>query len=143
MEPRLPAGMGFGLETTGIPLRILVIEPAGRSAAVLQEIGALTGITVQLNRDPRGAVGTLSQEHYDVIVVDLPPPHMTSAELFRSIVAVDIEQACRVVFLVNDLGDPSILKFLKDAGRPYLTAPVDPVELYDLVLRVGLQDREE
>ena len=143
MKPGLPAGIGFGLETTGIPLRVLVIEAAGRSAAVLQEIGALTGVTVQLDRDPRSAVRTLRIESYDVIVVDLPPPHMTPAELFRSIVAVDIELVCKVVFLVSDLGDPMILKFLKDAGRPYLTAPVDPEELYELVLRVGLQDREE
>lgn len=143
MEPGLPAGMGFGLDTTGIPLRVLVIEPMGHNAAILQEIGALAGFSVDLVRDPRAAARLLQDDSYDVIVVDLPPPHMTATELFRSILAVDIGQACRVVFLVNDLGDPSTRKFLTDAGRPFLTLPVDPAELYELVLRVGLQEREE
>jgi DNA-binding response OmpR family regulator len=135
--------MDVGLDATGIPLRVLVVEPMGYCAAILKEIGALAGFSVDLVRDPRSAARLLQNDSYDVIVVDLPPPHMTATELFRSILAVDIGQACRVVFLVNDLGDSGTRKFLTDAGRPFLTLPADPTELYELVLRVALQDRED
>ena len=143
IEPGLPVGLDFGLDAAGIPLRVLVVEPLGHNAAILQEIGTLTGLSVELVRAPHEAIRRLQDTAFDVIVIELPPPHVTAEELFRGIVALDLEQACKVVFLVNDLGDPATRKFLTDAGRPFLTQPVDPAELYDLVLRVGLEDRED
>jgi CheY-like chemotaxis protein len=140
MEPGLPTDPYIGLETHGVGVRVLVIEGSGHTAGLLEEVATLTGLSVELARDPREGLRRLRGDVYDVIVVDLPPPHMTPEELFRRIVAVDLEQACRVVFIANDLGDAATRKFLTDAGRPFLTQPVDPAELYDLIVRVGLSE---
>lgn len=143
MEPGLPIGLDFGLEAAGIPLRVLVLEPMGHNAGLLEEVAELTGLTVELVRDPRTTLSRLENDRYDAVVIELPAPGMASIDLFRAIVAIDIDQACRVVFLVNDLSDAATRKFLTDAGRPFLTMPVDPAELYDLVVRVALDEREE
>jgi CheY-like chemotaxis protein len=143
VEPGLPTGLDFGLESAGIPLRILVLEPMGHNAGLLEDVGALTGMAIELVRDPRTMLSRLENDRYDAVVIELPPPGMASIDLFRAIVGIDIDQACRVVFLVNDLSDAATRKFLTDAGRPFLTMPVDPAELYDLVVRVALEDREE
>jgi DNA-binding response OmpR family regulator len=142
-QHRLPAGPDFGPEAQGVPLRVLVVEASGYSAGLLEEVSHLTGLVVELSRNPRAAVDRLQSEFYDAVVIDLPPPLMPPEELFRRIVAIDLEQAVRVVFLVNDLGDPETRKFLTDAGRPWLTQPVDPAELHELVLRVGLAERAD
>jgi DNA-binding response OmpR family regulator len=143
MQPGLPTGMGFELETAGIPLRVLVVESLNHTSATLEEIGTVTGMTVESERDARVAVERLRDEQFDVIVVHLPPPQMSPAELFRDIVAIDIEKASRIIFLVNDLGDSETRKLLTGAGRPFLTRPVAATALYDLVVRVGMQDRVE
>ena len=107
MKPGTPTGIGFGLEATGIPLRVLIVEPAGRSAAALQEIGAHSNVMVQVSRDPKAAVRKLRNEDYDVIVVDLPPQHMTPAELFRSIVAIDVFNGLLITAGIDTVhGDP-------------------------------------
>jgi DNA-binding response OmpR family regulator len=142
MEPGLPTGPNVGLETHGVAVRVLVIEGSGYTAGLLEEIAALTGLSVELTRDPRDGLRRLRGDWYDAVVVDLPAPHMTAEDLFRRIVAIDLDQARRVVFIANDLGEPATLKFLTDAGRPFLTQPVDPLELYDLILRVGLSEAE-
>jgi DNA-binding response OmpR family regulator len=142
-EPGLPTGPDLGLEAYGIPLRVLVIEASAYTAGLLQDVGSLTGLSVEVARDPRGAVRRLRQEFFDAVVIDLPTPHISAQDLFREIVAINLEQAARTVFLASDLGDTPTRKFLTDVGRPFLTQPADPIELFDLVMRVGLGDQEE
>ena len=143
MEPGLPTGPELGLEACGVPLRVLVIESSAYTAGLLQDVGALAGVSVEVARDPRGAVRLLRQEFFDAVVIELPTPHISAHALFREIVAASFEQACRTVFLANDLGDTATRKFLTDVGRPFLTQPADPLELFDLVLRVGLGDEDK
>ncbi len=142
-EPGLPTGPDLGLEAYGIPLRVLVIEASAYTAGLLQDVGSPTGLSVEVARDPRGAVRRLRQEFFDAVVIDLPTPHITAQDLFREIVAINLEQAARTVFLASDLGDTATRKFLTGVGRPFLTQPADPIELFDLVMRVGLGDQEE
>ncbi|UCC48980.1 MAG: hypothetical protein JSV41_02050 [Gemmatimonadota bacterium] len=142
-EPGLPTGPDLGLEAYGIPLRVLVIEASAYTAGLLQDVGSPTGLSVEVARDPRGAVRRLRQEFFDAVVIDLPTPHITAQDLFSEIVAINLEQAARTVFLASDLGDTATRKFLTGVGRPFLTQPADPIELFDLVMRVGLGDQEE
>lgn len=141
--PGLPTGPELGLEAYGIPLRVLVIEPSTYTAGLLQDVGSVTGLSVEAARDPRGAVRLLRQEFFDAVVIDLPTPHISARDLFREIAGINLEQAARTIFLASDLGDTATRKFLTEVGRPFLTQPADPLELFDLVLRVGLGDQEE
>ena len=143
MEPRLPAGLEFGLEAFGVELRVLFIDSSGYSAGLFKDYVGQSGMEIDLARNPRQALRRLKKHFYDVVVIELPTPQIPPDDLFRDIVAIDLEQAVRVIFMVNDLGESSTRKFLTDAGRPFLTQPVDPAELHDLVLRVGLQERAD
>jgi DNA-binding response OmpR family regulator len=143
MEPRLPTGLEFGLEAYGVDLRVMLIESTGYSAGQLREYVGRAGMEIELARNPRQAIRRLRRQFFDALVIELPTQQMPPDDLFREILGIDHEQATRIIFLVNDLGETTIRKFLTEAGRPFLTLPVDPVELHDLVLRVGLQERAD
>ncbi len=143
MEPRVPADLEFGLEAYGVELRVLFLESSGYSAGVFREYVGRGGMEIELARNPRQALRQMKRRFYDTVVVELPTPQIPPDDLFRDIVAIDLEQAVRTIFLVNDLGETPIRTFLTEVGRPFLTQPVDPAELHDLVLRVGLQERAE
>ena len=142
-EARLPTGPDLGLEAHGAPLRVLVIAASGYTPDLLKEIGEVGGLFVDAARAPLEAIQRLQDEFYEVVVIDLPNPQVTAEELYTAIVDISGEQAARVVFLANDLNDPTSLKFLTGAGRPFLTQPVDPHQIYDLVMRVGLGEPSE
>jgi CheY-like chemotaxis protein len=142
IRPGLPTGLNLDPGTYAVGIRVLVIEVSGFSASLLAETAGPGGLEIDLVRDAREAVVKVQNQFYEVIVIELPPLHLTSVELFRDLVAYDLEQAMRIVFLTKDLGDPATRKFLTEAGRPFLTQPVDPLELYDLVLRVGLPEED-
>lgn len=137
-EPRLPTGPELGLETLGTPFRVLVIEASAYSAGLLRETAAPAGVAVDVARNVRDALERLNQEFYPAVVIDLPNPQITGDELFTSIAELNDEQAERIIFLVNDLADPGTRRLLTEVGRPFLTQPVEPLQLYDLVVRVGL-----
>lgn len=141
-EPRLPVGPDLGLEAVGVPFRVLVIEASAYSADLLRDTAAPSGLGVDVERDPLEALDRLSGEFYHAVVVDLPNSQVTAGEIFDRIMDLNEEQANRVIFLVNDLSDPDTRRFLTYAGRPFLTQPVDPMQLYDLVVRVGLGEGE-
>ena len=143
MEPRVPADLEPGLEAYGVELRVLFVEATAYSAGVYREYARESGVNIELARNPRQALRQMRRGFYDIVVIELPTPQIPPEEMFRDIVAIDLEQAVRTIFLVNDLGETAIRKFLTEVGRPFLTQPVDPAELHDLILRVGLQDRAE
>ena len=127
----------FGLHTSGTPARVLVIEGSDYAGELLRAREEESGIEVVSARDPRHALKQLQNEFYDAVVVELPHPAMSAGELFRSVISFDLEQALRIVFIASDLSDPETRRFLTQAGRPFLTRPVDLEELHELVLRVA------
>ncbi|MGD8699470.1 MAG: response regulator [Gemmatimonadales bacterium] len=141
-EPRLPTGAELGLEAVGAPFRVLVIEASAYSAGLLRETAAPAGLSVDVARDPWEALDRLGEDVYAVVVIDLPNPQVSGEELYEGIAQLNEDQTRRVIFLVNDLTDPATRRLLTAAGRPFLTQPVDPLQLYDLVVRVGLGEKE-
>jgi DNA-binding response OmpR family regulator len=121
----------------------LFIETTGYSAGVFREYVGQAGVEIELARNPRQALRRMKRQFYDTVVIELGTPQIPPDDLFRDIVAIDLEQAVRTIFLVSDLGETATRRFLTEVGRPFLTQPVDPAELHDLVLRVGLQERAE
>ena len=142
IDPRLPTGLDLGQEAQGLPLRVLVLESRSRSGGILQELSSTAGFSVECPRHPDDALLRLRSESFDVIVIELPSPLLAPDELYRRIVTSSPDQARRTVFLANDLSDPDTRRFLTVVGRPFLTSPVNPDELYDLVVRTGLSERE-
>ena len=137
MERIEPFDLDRGPEDGRGTISVLVIEGSKYAASLLSERRRPGRLSVDSVRDTRLALGRLRSEHYDVIVVSLSPPQGGAEEFYHAVVASDLEKASRIVFLTSDLADPTIRRFLKRAGRPFLTHPVDPKELHDLVVRVG------
>jgi CheY-like chemotaxis protein len=142
-EPRLPTGSDLGFGSRGTPLRVLVVESAAHAARLLREADSSGGIGVEAARDPAEALQRLQERGFDAVVIDLPGQQQVAEELFHRIADIDPRLAGRVVFLAGDLSDPATRRFLTAAGRPFLTHPVDPTQLYDLVIRVGLEESPE
>lgn len=139
-EPDVPVGLDFGLDRQELPLRVLVLESRPNQAAPVREMGVQAGIQVEFSRYPNEALEKLDRETYDVLLIDLPLLDMSPEELYRQLVAGHPEQLAHTVFLTSDLRDPATRKFLTEAGRPFLTQPVEPHELFDLVMRVGHEE---
>ena len=140
-RPSLPPGPDLWMEAHGAPFRVLLIGTSAYNADLLREVGELGGLGVEVVRDPQESVQRLRDDTFDVVVVDLPHPQMRAEEIYRGICHAKAELADRVVFLADDLNEPTIRRFLAEVGRPFLTQPFDTAQLYDLVVRVGLGDR--
>ncbi len=138
--PILPTGPDLWMEAHGAPFHVLLIGTSAYSADMLREIGGLSGLGVEVARDPHEALLRLREETFDVVVIDLPHPQMSAEEIYRTLCDTKAVQADGVVFLANDLSDPTIRRFLAEAGRPFLAQPFDTAQLYDLVMRVGLRE---
>ncbi len=133
----------IGLETRGMPIRILVVEGSDYAGGLLRESGSPSMFHIDSTRDARQAIRRLRNEFYEAVVVELPHPGLSAEKIFRSVIAFDLEQALRMVFIANDLSDPDTRHFLTQAGRPFLTKPVDQTELHDLVMRVAVGPKSE
>lgn len=94
-------------------------------------------LSVESARDVRQALRRLEDGFYHAVLIELPAPRVGPRELFEHVNGHDPQQARRLVFLANDSLDTTTLRFLSEAGRPYLTKPVEPPELMDLVIRVA------
>lgn len=133
----------IGLRTSGMPIRILIVEGSDYAGGLLRETGSPSLFHIECTRDARQAIHRLRNEFYEAVVVELPHPGVSAEQIFRSVIAFDLEQALRMVFIANDLSDPDTRHFLTQAGRPFLTRPVDPTELHDLVMRVAVGPKGE
>lgn len=138
MERTEPYGPDLAFRGGAAAIRALVIEASDYTASLLREAGATGTLVVESIRDPREALRRLREQFYDVVIANLPVVQMSADDFFRSVASLDLEQASRLVFVTSDLADPEVRRFLSAAGRPFLTHPVDPGSLTELVARVGL-----
>jgi DNA-binding NtrC family response regulator len=120
---------------------VLVVEPAPYAARLLREMNSGGNLGVEGAREPADALRRLRGEPFDVVVIDLSGQWEAAESFFDDVAELDPRLAGRVVFLAGDLSEPEARRFLTRAGRPFLTHPVDPGQLHELVVRVGLEAR--
>jgi len=130
-------GQDWGPEARTSPLRVLLVAGNGLSAQLLEEVGRYTPLQIQRARGARDAWMELRERIFDVVVIELAPGPLGPAELYHGMVQLFPELKDRVIFLAHDLGHPEARRFLREAGCPFLTPPLDPGALRDLVFRVG------
>jgi signal transduction histidine kinase len=139
----LPPAHGAVLEQEAPPLstevrpkrrgRVLVIddEPMIRSA-VIRAIGREHEVVAVQNPDE--AVTRLKDgEQYDVILCDLLMPEISGMDLYETIVAMDRQQARKVIFLSGGAFTPRARAFLAEVPNQRIEKPFDPIHLRALI----------
>ncbi len=127
----------------GHSARVLVLEGTDYASCLLREAGADRGLVVISPRDPRGALDRLPDDGWDAAVLHLPLPRTPGDDLLSRLETLGPDRKRRVVFLAGEITRPETRRLLTRVGRPYLTPPVEPAELLDLVLRVANGSGEE
>lgn len=118
-------------------LRVLVVEAGVAVSRLLGRAQGRRRVALRGVRDGREALKALSADAYDAVVVDLPMMRRNAEDFYDRLLRANSGLAERVVFLAADLTDPETRRFLSQAGRPFLTKPVDGSELLDLLIRVA------
>lgn len=118
--------------------RVLVVERDEYAIRLLEEARTELRLTLDLAMNARQALRRLATGFYDAVVVNLPLARTSAEELYRVVARADRKQADRLVFLTPDLNEVATRRFLREAGRPFLTKPVAASELHDLVVRVAI-----
>ena len=125
-DPRLPIGPELGLEAVGAPFRVLVIEASAYSAGLLRETATPAGLSVDVERDPWEAIDRLGEDVYNVVVIDLPNPQVTGAELYERIVQLRFSDL-RLPWCAGRIpldGGPIGLHWWKEEGKIYYRVEV-------------------
>lgn len=131
-------------QQTSVPLppvadgrRLLVVddEPAMRTAIgnFLTSLGH--GVTVAAGG--REARALLTNNEYDVVLLDLRMPDLGGDALYHELVENDPKHARRVVFVTGDTHNAQARRFLAEAGRPSVSKPFQLDDLANVVAGVA------
>ncbi len=112
--------------------RILLIEddPAVVSA-VLLALGERNEVAVAANG--LEALRLAAAQSFDLVLCDLRMPEMDGLELFERLRAAHPELARRVLFISGDTNSAATRAALEGTGRPLLTKPFTPEELFGAI----------
>jgi len=77
------------------------------------------------------ALSKFEKDKFDLALVDMKMPNMTGLELLKKIKEIDVE--CTVILITAFASVPTAIQALKDGAFDYVTKPVDPDELNNIV----------
>ena len=109
--------------------KILVVEDEYSISEVCRKALTAEGYDVDLATDGQIALGMISNEHYDLILVDVRLPNMTGIELHRWLARESPEAACRLMFTTGDVLTDDTADYIVHSGRTCLPKPFTPSEL--------------
>lgn len=116
--------------------RILVVDDEPDVAAVLADLLATDGHTVDTASDGVAALEKLGERVYDLILSDLKMPQLDGPGLFREVERRHPALRRRFVFLTGDTLSPDAAEFLERTGAPNLSKPFALEEVQRLVRQV-------
>jgi len=134
IQPRLaPVDPLQTLDRTAGRESILIVEDEPTVAALIADVMAEEGHSVDTLLDSRVALGKLEEKSYSLVICDLKMPHVDGPGLYRSLVRRENPMQHRVLFVTGDTMGPRTLEFLKSSGLPYLAKPFLVEELKEAV----------
>jgi DNA-binding NtrC family response regulator len=89
------------------------------------------GYSVDTAEDATDALKKFDRGKYDLILLDMKMPGMSGIELLQKIKEIDND--CIVILITAFASVPTAIKALKEGAFDYVTKPVDPDELSNLV----------
>jgi DNA-binding NtrC family response regulator len=89
------------------------------------------GYSVDTAEDAQDALKQFDKDKYDLILLDMKMPGMSGLELLSKIKEIDTESM--VIIITAFASVPTAIQALKEGAYDYVTKPVDPDELNNLV----------
>lgn len=113
--------------------RVLVVDDEAMMGRAVQRL--LAGEhDVETTTDPPAAVARVrAGERFDVILCDLMMPGMTGMDVYEAVVAIDAEQARRMVFMTGGAFASRAVQFLERVENPRVEKPLDRAALRALI----------
>jgi PAS domain S-box-containing protein len=131
---------GAGSEAQPKGGKILVVDDEVHVAAVLAEMLAVDGHSIDVAPNGALALDRLRQGSYDLVLSDIRMPELDGLSLYQEVRRLHPEMARRFVFLTGDRLSSETGKFLATAGAPSLGKPFHLDEVLSVVRRM-LQGR--
>ena len=113
------------------PGRVLLVDDDPLVRRSFLRILADSGVTVDASEHPREALEKLKEHSYDVVLSDIMMPGMTGLELLKEVHAHDADLP--VVLLTGTPSVTTAVAALQEGALRYLTKPVNPLELCDVI----------
>lgn len=112
---------------------ILLIDDDEDILRVLGKVLSAEKFELDTASSGRDAILKLGREDYDLILSDVRMPELDGKQLFAFIDQNMPEYRGKVIFLTGDTANPDTMKFLEQAGCPYLTKPIEIPTLIHLL----------
>jgi DNA-binding NtrC family response regulator len=116
--------------------KILIVDDERIVRESLQHWFEEEGYIIETAENGMSALEKFSKGTFDLALLDMKMPGMTGLELLKKIKAID--EYCIVILITAFASVPTAIQALKDGAYDYVTKPVDPDELNNIV-RNGLE----
>ncbi len=111
--------------------RILIVDDERIVRESLQHWFEEEGYIIETAENGMKALEKFSKDTYDLALLDMKMPGMTGLELLKKIKQIDAD--CIVILITAFASVPTAIQALKDGAYDYVTKPVDPDELNNIV----------
>jgi two-component system NtrC family sensor kinase len=112
--------------------RILLVED-DVSVAYLVRSALEQGNMLVVAADGQQALDMLAEQRFDLVLCDLRMPGMGGREFYQQLQLAAPALAERLLFISGDTTSPTTRDFLRQAGRPLLSKPFTPSDLYQAI----------
>jgi CheY-like chemotaxis protein/anti-sigma regulatory factor (Ser/Thr protein kinase) len=110
---------------------ILVVEDDRTTRHLLSKVLKAAGHSVKTTKDGLLALNQIRRKDFDLVLLDLWMPRMDGLELLSQLRSEPVPP--RVVVMTSDDTPESLLRAVRDRAYRYLTKPVQPKELIEVV----------
>jgi DNA-binding NtrC family response regulator len=111
--------------------RILIVDDERIVRESLTHWFEEEGYKIETAENGNEALKIFSRGRFDLALLDMKMPGMTGLELLKKIKAID--EYCIVILITAFASVPTAIQALKDGAYDYVTKPVDPDELNNIV----------
>jgi len=113
--------------------RILVVEDEPAIYQLCQRVLTEAGFDLGIAANGKVAQSMISQQDYDLYLIDIKMPLMNGKELYQWLVEKHPQLANRVIFTTGSAVGKDTESFLQSSGRPVLRKPFTTEELKKVV----------
>jgi FixJ family two-component response regulator/anti-sigma regulatory factor (Ser/Thr protein kinase) len=112
---------------------VLIVDDDDTARSGLRELLALSGFSVDTAQDGAQALATIREHHVGVVLLDVRLPGMSGLEVLARCAR---ESKATKIVVVTGLDAPeTVLGALRQHAYDFLSKPVDPARLVDIVCR--------
>jgi CheY-like chemotaxis protein len=112
---------------------ILLVEDDRAALDGLRQLLTLAGFTVATARDGVEALQKLTDDHFDVMLLDIWLPRMSGLDLLAQL--ADRPHHPKVIVMTGDDSQETLLLTLRKQAYQFVRKPIQPAKLMDLIRR--------